>query len=197
MTLAPKCKFDISKICPFETNEKDFEKYIDFKARQLNKTKDEILNSYRVIDMTSPRFSSDDPDVVIRYCASVLSIPREAFCRTAIWGSNGLTRTNIFNKNTGLDYGFSYKIRKEYDRQFELRRIEHDILNDVKSDRVLFHKHLMNYQDFVRYYYDEEFSEPINYGSDNEIIDDNIIDLCDDNIIDLCDVAIDDSIDMN
>jgi len=90
----------------------------------------------------------------VRYCASCYSIPEEAYDVLPIY-VNG----SSFNDNTGLEYGFSYKISKEYDI-VPLCKLEKDILMEnftlMKSTELQPEKY-DNYYNFVSYYDDECF----------------------------------------
>lgn len=114
------------------------------------------------IDMTYPRMSYDDPNIVMRYCASSLSIPADAFGILNIYDKNMET----FNEYTNMPYGFSYKIQKDKDPQpFTSRKIEKEIAMNRWLGSLEIKDHLLSYDNFINYYDDEEFSEPIDYSS--------------------------------
>lgn len=81
------------------------------------------------IDMTFPKMPYDNDDICLRYCASQLSIPHNAFNVSPIWRSL-YSYQDIINKQTGLSYGFSYNIMNCDDKCFNKRKIEDDISFD-------------------------------------------------------------------
>lgn len=91
----------------------------------------------------------------VRYCASYNSIPLEAYEILPIY-INGST----FNENTGIEYGFSYKIKNEYDIA-PLCKLEKDILME-KFTNTKFEYYNTDkydcYENFISYYDDEDFS---------------------------------------
>ena len=173
--LAPQRKSFVKSKDMYESNEKDFLYFVENEAQKTGKSKDDIIKNFKPIDMTYPRLSFDDPNVMVRYCASFLSIPKEAFNVFPIWDSIG-NREDKFNKKTRLEYGFTYKIRKEHDRCFVMRKIERDVIanrNSAKNNLVP--EHFFSYNSFIKYYDDEKFGNPQNYqdssDEENEKID--------------------------
>ena len=159
----PKCTSKCTSKCKpaFETNDNEFAEFIKKETEDFGKSIDDVIGNFKVIDMTYPRFPFNDPNIVTRFCASPLLIPKEAFNIMPIWGSTGLNELDNFNKDTGLDYGFSYKIRKEYDICFKMRKIEKDmILDRIIPQNNTYEEHLVSYDNFVNYYNDEVFPEP-------------------------------------
>lgn len=189
--LAPQRKSFVKSKDIYESNEKDFLCFVDNEALKTGKSKDDIIKNFKPIDMTYPRLPLDDPNVMTRFCASFLSVPKEAFSVFPIWDVIG-NREDKFNKKTGLEYGFIYKVRKEHDRCFTMRKIENDIMWNRKLPKKngLVPEHFLSYDSFVKYYNDEKFGSPQNYqdssDEENERID--YYDRCQDNVLNNVDV---------
>ena len=113
-----------------------------------------------------------DPDTVLRFCASWLSVPKHATDVIAIFGNNGNGKQTTFNEKTNLPYGFSYKVPYGTDPCIHRRKIENDIQEiDYHSKSTYDNNIFTNYNDFTNYYNDEEFQTnlvPLTYHSDDE-----------------------------
>ena len=92
-------------------------------------------------------------DVLIeRYCASELSLPKNAINITCLCPKNNVSFDPTYNKLTGLPFGFSYFIAKSESAKSNLRIIERDIAKtgdyyDINLD----------YENMKKYYSDEIF----------------------------------------
>lgn len=108
-------------------------------------------------------------DFVLRYCASEQSLPKNAKNISAIFGISQKTgHTTTFNKLTGLPFGFSYEINKGDDVPY-FRKIEHDIIIGKAKPTIDEQNYLYSYDEFIKYYYDEKFSEPCyDYDEDDK-----------------------------
>jgi hypothetical protein len=160
IVLAPECSFRArvgARAHACENNREAFSAFVKDKAILLNKSEAEIIENFIPVDMMYPRLKIDDRNVVLRFCASRLSIPKEAFSVAPLFGffSN-------FNKDTGLECGFSYKILKEHDKCFEMRKIEYDIIMERHGHQAdpNCSDHLVSYKNFIQYYNDEAFPLP-------------------------------------
>jgi hypothetical protein len=101
-----------------------------------------------------PNHTNIIKEYVTRFCASEKSIPENAININLIYGRTwefGLQE--LFNNRTNLPFGFSYKIEKKYNIHPK-RIIEFDINFDLKNYDMM-----KDYNSFINYYYDEEFSK--------------------------------------
>lgn len=109
-------------------------------------------------------FPHSTAGVVIRFCASRLSIPHKAFEVCAIKHSVDGTDYGKFNKRTGLNYGFWYCVSNIHEPYKKYRKIELDILHIIElplSEYININEnHLYSYDAFVAYYDDEIFPSP-------------------------------------
>jgi hypothetical protein len=112
--------------------------------------------------------SVSETEYVMRYCASVLTIPKSATKITEIIGTSPKTgHMSSFNTCTGLPYGFSYMIKKDLDTT-KYRKIELDIFSGKKQATLDEPNYLYSYENFISYYSDEKFPEPIFEESSQE-----------------------------
>ena len=102
-------------------------------------------------------------EIEIRHCASLLTIPPQAFSVMPIYGFNG-AKYDTFNNKTQMPYGFGYKVHVLDDDDLSSRIIEKDFENyKLSFDNE---RHLYNYYDFIEHYWDEIFFD---YDDDDYI----------------------------
>jgi len=122
----------------------------------------DICDFQSVIDTLQQNLKMGAGVRVLRYCASVLSIPAHATEITPIWRNDGLGHTDNFNKNTNIGYGFAYCINHQNSSQ-KVRMIEYEIASNVwASETISDQSYLWNIEKFIDHYSDEYF-EKVSY----------------------------------
>jgi hypothetical protein len=126
------------------------------------------------IDMNtgSSKVNKSGKKLVLRYCASELSIPNNATDVSRLFRNN-----YDHNKYTNLAYGYSYWIEEEgMDTSTNIRNIEKDKIFENIGDNYFTNfcpQHMFSYETFTEYYSDEKFppyTPYIEINDDGEII---------------------------
>lgn len=98
-----------------------------------------------------------DSEFVMRYCASVLSVPAHALTVTQLCKKSEAGEDIMFNEKIGLPFGFSYYVKKGTDPYIIKRIFEEE--KQKKYDNKEF---LISYEAFTTHYKDEVFVEKHN-----------------------------------
>ena len=77
-----------------------------------------MIANYLPIDMTYPKLVDDDKNIVKRFCASIKTIPNEAFNIACITKVNVTNNYNCINPRTSKPFGYSYNIAKKYGKLY-------------------------------------------------------------------------------
>jgi len=113
---------------------------------------------------------------VLRFCASILSVPKNAKNVQTIFGYMPTGNQMTYNKLTGLPFGFSYEIEAGNDT-YKYRKIEIDIINNKREPLFTDNNYYSSYDEFVKYYDDEVFPEPVYTKDDlDDSLDEEYID---------------------
>ena len=161
---------------------------------QITKTKNLNLNSNNIssnINMNytnyiEEKFDENGNKLVLRYCVSELSIPKQARDVCSIERKN-----NQYNKYTNYFYGFTYWINeKENTEKLRIFEKEKEKIFDTNDDFTL-PEYYYSFEKMIEHYNDEVFPNPVrnyivdvnNYDENYEYVY-NLLDYDDDDDID-------------
>lgn len=134
-----------------------------------------ITNSNK-LQTSSINFNNEEQKInkngellMLRYCASELSIPTQAV------NIERLNKPNTFqdeNKFTNMAYGYSYWIEKKYNTLKKMRKFEKTVNLFFNKETVTLPDHFFSYNDFIEFYNDEKFNNFVKNDSSQNYDDD-------------------------
>jgi FtsZ-interacting cell division protein YlmF len=136
--------------------------------REISKLKDKHLYDVTEIDIIYPADYKESqkivdlsmgerPGLILRYCASKLTIPKLAIESNEMFGPDKTEFSNMtLNDKTGLPFGYFYWIEPKYEVHFTHRKIENDVIRGTSGGNPCI-GHYYNIKHFKEYYSDEEF----------------------------------------